>query len=505
LDGLTQDPSSFALLLRCCAYAPDIDPGTETDLLEFPGTELEGRYEVRGKLARGGMATVFDGWDHELSRRVAVKIMTAGPSDRLATPELAQTFEREARAIARLDHPNIVGIRSQGFWGERPYLVLEFVGDESLADRLAQGPMTPAAACELTRGMLAGLGHAHAAGVIHRDLKPANLLLTPAGAVKVLDFGLVSFGLHRADDGPVPRGADGGHTLLHAGTPRYMAPEQRTGESQDARTDLWMVGAILYEMLTGKVPTRTGSGSVQASGPGPGTLDVELASQLHPLSRDAWPRSTPRWLRRVVDRAVQSEPDDRFQDTASFLEALQGPRAKRSALVLGAAVLVAVGLGAAWTRASSERAELPGSVSAPDALRSWIGDTTAAVPGECPALASAVRYEGDGRFYIGIERLDEGRYRFVRSDRPLASPPHAEHKRHEGVLYLRKRGDQLLLAGEIDPVAGWSPLEFGKVQIEVDADGVLTQSALIWRDRDGRTTRAGLRRALEPDLRGSTP
>jgi serine/threonine protein kinase len=195
-----------------------------------------GRFELVRELGRGGFGMVFEAVDHELGRRVAFKAVRPSARSRLAgTDEL---LRREAQAIAQLSHPHIVTLFDVGRSGEGPFLVLELLRGETLAARVARGPLSPREAVRVALAVARALVHAHAAGVLHRDLKPSNVFLTADGGVKVLDFGLAHlFGA----GGPA-----------RSGTPGYMAPEQLRGEREDARTDVFAVGVLLAEMIGGR-------------------------------------------------------------------------------------------------------------------------------------------------------------------------------------------------------------------------------------------------------------
>lgn len=200
-----------------------------------PGDTI-GRFDLLREVGRGGFGVVFEARDRELNRSVALKVIR--PGHREQEPMRAEALRREAEAVAQLSHPNIVTLHDAGRSDFGPYLVLELLEGETLDRRLERGPMAPQEALHVALGVARALVHAHVRGVLHRDLKPGNVFLAPGGVPKVLDFGLAHvFGLESA------RGA---------GTPGYMAPEQRRGEEEDARSDVWAVGVLLWEMLSGR-------------------------------------------------------------------------------------------------------------------------------------------------------------------------------------------------------------------------------------------------------------
>jgi class 3 adenylate cyclase/tetratricopeptide (TPR) repeat protein len=217
-------------------------------LLPVPGDRLGGldgrRYVILAWMGGGGMGQVFRARDELLHREVALKFLLAGAG-------IEQEALREARAVARLDHENIVRIFDVTEWASGPgepripFLVMECLEGESLATLLRRGPVDVRRALELLDGITAGLAHAHERHIIHRDLKPRNVFLTWQGVVKLLDFGLS----HLA-----PASLERGPGLDTSGTPAYMAPEQWRGEPQDARTDVWAAGVVLHELLTGRLP-----------------------------------------------------------------------------------------------------------------------------------------------------------------------------------------------------------------------------------------------------------
>jgi serine/threonine-protein kinase len=217
------------------------------------GRVLDGRYRIGRRIARGGMAVVHEAVDLRLDRTVAVKIMHAGFVD---DPDFVRRFEREARTAARLSHHNAVGVFDQGEDGDTLFLVMEYVPGQTLRDVIrSQAPMSPARALALIDPVLSALNAAHRAGMIHRDVKPENVLITTPERgepeVKVADFGLA-----RAVNAETNATATGG---LLIGTVSYLAPELVVDGHADARADVYAVGVVLYEMLTGRKPHQADS------------------------------------------------------------------------------------------------------------------------------------------------------------------------------------------------------------------------------------------------------
>jgi Tol biopolymer transport system component len=270
------------------------------------GTKL-GPYEIQSPLGAGGMGEVYRARDTRLDRTVAIKILPLYLSD---NPEAKQRFDREARAISSLNHPNICTLYDIGHQDGTDFLVMEFLEGETLADRLAKGPLPPEQVLKYGIEICAGLEKAHRGGVMHRDLKPGNIMLTKAGA-KLMDFGLAkatpagtppSSGLTMTLPGPSadqPLTARG--TLV--GTFHYMAPEQVEGKDADVRSDIFALGAVLYEMATGK---RAFTGKSQAS-----IVAAVLAVEPPPIS--TLQPMTPPSLERVVATCLAKDPDERFQ------------------------------------------------------------------------------------------------------------------------------------------------------------------------------------------------
>ena len=269
------------------------------------GTRL-GPYEIQSPLGAGGMGEVYRARDTRLDRTVAVKILPSHLSD---NPEARQRFDREARAIASLNHPNICTLYDVGHQDGIDYLVMEFLEGETLAERLRKGPLPTEQVLKNGIEICEGLERAHKSGVVHRDLKPGNVMLTKMGA-KLMDFGLA-----KAIPGAAPASsltmtishpsADQPLTALGTlvGTFQYMSPEQTEGKEADARSDIFSLGAVLYEMATGK---RAFTGRSQAT-----IVAAILASDPPPIST-VQPMSPPA-LQQVVKSCLAKDPDDRFQ------------------------------------------------------------------------------------------------------------------------------------------------------------------------------------------------
>ena len=266
----------------------------------LPGTRL-GPYELVASIGKGGMGEVWKARDPRLGRDVAIKISAAQFTDR---------FEREARAIAALNHPNICTLFDVG----PNYLVMELVEGPTLAERILQGPIPLEEALGIAKQIADALEAAHEKGIIHRDLKPANIKIRPDGSVKVLDFGLA-----KAANEAVEYGPDSPTMLSIAGmilgTAGYMAPEQARGLAVDKRADIWAFGVVLYEMLTGK---RLFEGA---------TITDSLAAV---LTREPDLTLTPEKTRRLLRRCLEKDPKKRLRDIGDAMALLERERRGRS-------------------------------------------------------------------------------------------------------------------------------------------------------------------------------
>jgi len=267
------------------------------------GTKL-GPYEILAPLGRGGMGEVYRARDTRLDRTVAVKVL---PSHLPSNPEAKQRFEREARAISSLNHPNICTLHDVGHQDGTDFLVMEYLEGETLADRLMKGPLPPEQVLKYGIETCEGLERAHRSGVVHRDLKPANIMLTKSG-VKLLDFGLakptiaaMGAGSSSASLATISQPLTVEGTIV--GTFQYMSPEQVEGKDADVRSDIFALGAVLYEMITGR---RAFEGKTTAS-----TIAAILASEPKPIS--TMQPMTPPTLERVVKTCLAKDPDERFQ------------------------------------------------------------------------------------------------------------------------------------------------------------------------------------------------
>jgi Tol biopolymer transport system component len=343
-----------------------------------PGARL-GPYQIIAPLGAGGMGEVFRATDTRLGREVAIKVL---PQHLSAHPEVRARFEREAKTISSLNHPNICTLFDVGREGDTDYLVMELVEGETLSQRLEKGALSAADVLKIGAQIADALDRAHRAGVVHRDLKPGNVMLAKSGA-KLMDFGLARA---NAAGGPVSAsGASMSALTQHptvaspltaegaiVGTFQYMSPEQLEGREADVRSDLWALGCVLYEMATGR---RAFEGRSQAS-----LITSIMGSQPVPLSQVA-PMAPP-GLERLVQACLVKDPADRLQSAHDIgmqltwlaeggsqfgvpapVAAKRKNREQLAWIVAAVGVIAAAGLGW-WTLASRE--------GAPEAIQSLI-------------------------------------------------------------------------------------------------------------------------------------
>ncbi|HEX9311825.1 MAG TPA: protein kinase [Actinomycetota bacterium] len=256
---------------------------------------LGGRYLVESLIASGGMARVYRGRDSVLGRTVAIKVL-APPLD--SDPEFVARFRREARAAAGLNHPGVVAVFDTGSDGDVHYIVMEHVEGHTLAEIIRRdAPIPPERAAEIGMAVCDALSAAHEEGLVHRDVKPANVMVTPSGAIKVMDFGIA-----RAATDTLTR------TGRMLGTAAYLSPEQARGRPADARSDLYSLGCVLYEMLTGKPPF--GGESPVAVASRHVSEDPEPPTGLNP--------EIPAALESVVLKALAKDPAARYQSARAM-------------------------------------------------------------------------------------------------------------------------------------------------------------------------------------------
>lgn len=273
------------------------------------GSMVADRYEVEERFSEGGVGLLYRAHDHKLGREVALKVMRSELSNHSA---LRPRFEQEAGALVALGHPHIVAIHDYGHVGDRPYIVMSLLHGRTLRRELDEGPMQEEAAFDILRQLLQGLAYAHDQGVAHRDLKPSNIFLqrfpTQPDVVKMLDFGFAAF-----LDGEDGERNDLAEQELGFGTPAYMPPEQLRGQLARPQSDVYAVGLVLFEMLTGKRPYE---GDTRA------LMRAQLRQALPELSERNPQVAASEPLRVLLRRATEKDPEARYPDAAAMLQAL---------------------------------------------------------------------------------------------------------------------------------------------------------------------------------------
>ena len=378
-----------------------------------PAGSRFGPYEVVAPIGRGGMGEVYRARDTRLGRDVALKVL---PESAHGDTERFLRFEREARAVGALSHPNVVVIHDVGTEGGAPFLVSELLEGETLRERLSRGPLAPERAVDVAVQVARGLGAAHEKGIVHRDLKPENVFLTGDGHVKVLDFGLAKL---LASDPSAPGSGTGADLETRSdvvvGTAGYMAPEQVRGEAVDARADVFALGACLHEMLTGRRAFHAGSAAE--------TMAAILREE--PADPSSLRRRVHPQLDRIVRRCLEKQRAARFQsarDLAFALESLSasslaagpgllsslaprslGASLRRAALPLATLVLGAIAGALAGIRL------LPARPTEPTVLRTLTQSGTDSAPAASPdggLVAFASRRGGTSRIWLKQVRAE---------------------------------------------------------------------------------------------------
>jgi Tol biopolymer transport system component len=286
------------------------------------GSKL-GPYEIIGAAGAGGMGEVYRARDTRLERTVAIKVL---PPAFTSDPERLRRFEQEARAVAALNHPNILAIHDIGSQDGSPYLVSEFLEGGTLRERLREGPLAARRASDYALQIAQGLAAAHEKGIVHRDLKPENIFLTQEGRVKILDFGLAKLAApEMAGEGVTAAGTLQTTPGVVLGTVGYMSPEQVRGHAADHRSDIFAFGAILYEMLAGERAFQRGTSAE--------TMTAILKEEPAELGESG--RTVSPAVDRIVRRCLEKAPEQRFQsakDLAFALEAISGTTGATAAI-----------------------------------------------------------------------------------------------------------------------------------------------------------------------------
>ena len=321
-----------------------------------------GRYEILGPLGAGGMGEVWKARDSELDREVAVKVL---PDEVVSDPKRVERFRREAKALAALSHPNLLEIHDVGTADGVSYVVTELLEGDSLRRQIPHTGLPWRKVVELGADIADGLSAAHDVGIVHRDLKPENLFLTADGRVKILDFGLATIDDEEEPEGESPTVTEAGTVV---GTVGYAAPEQLEGQRADARSDIFSLGCVLYEMASGRRAFR-------------GDSRVAVMAAIlkeHPPQLASTGAAVPVDLERIVHRCLEKHPEARFQSAADLAYSLRGIGAGATAPVMAtpktaqrprhwqmavAAALLVVAALIAWQALKSSREQTPAELN----------------------------------------------------------------------------------------------------------------------------------------------
>jgi len=299
-----ENPADTRFCGNCAAPLPVADEigSSPTRTIQQPPTSLSrgkllaGKYRIIEPIGKGGMGVVYKAEDTKLKRTVALKFL---PPELAENPEAGERFIREAQAAAALSHPCICVVHEIGEEDDQSFIVMEFIEGQSLRQKIHAGPLEPAEALDIAIQVAGGLEEAHKIGIVHRDIKPGNIMLTTKGAAKVMDFGLAK--------------VYGGSLITREaktmGTVAYMSPEQAKGEVVDHRTDIWSLGVVLYQIITGQLPFK---GEYDQS-----TIHSILNQEPEPITKIR--ENLPSGLELVVSKALAKRPSGRYQTMEEFL------------------------------------------------------------------------------------------------------------------------------------------------------------------------------------------
>jgi serine/threonine protein kinase len=374
-----------------------------------------GHHRIEAKLGEGGMGVVYRARDLHLDRSVAIKVL---PPERTADPERKRRFIQEAKAASALNHPNIITIHDIDTASGADFMVMEYVEGRSLDRLLASGPLTVEQALDYAVQLAAALAAAHAAGIVHRDIKPANVMVTEAGHVKVLDFGLAKLSEHLAGDPEASTRTAGTLTKegVVVGTVAYMSPEQAQGKPVDARTNVFSCGVVLYEMLAGQRPFQ-------------GDSQLSILSAI--LSERPAPRlaKAPSEVGKVVARSLEKDRERRYPSAAELWKdlaacqrrlaspGLRGLLRKPKVAVPALALLVAVLATATWFLIRHRRQSWARNVALPEVARLLDKDD----------FDTAFRLGGQAERHIpGDPTLLELKRRYAKDAAVHSTPPGAD-------------------------------------------------------------------------------
>ncbi len=459
-----------------------LEPHVHEDL----SGRVVGSYQVMSRLGAGGMGEVYLAHDLKLDRRVALKVLS---SEFTADRDRLRRFHQEARAASSLNHPHIVIVHDFGELDGRPYMVTEFIEGETLRHRLQHGLLPIRDVVDIGLQMAGAMAAAHARGLVHRDIKPENVMMRRDGYVKVLDFGLAK--LTAVTESSDQNGVES-HTQpgMVMGTPRYMSPEQARGLNLDARSDVWSLGVVLYEMATGGLPFAEGSPAA--------LFDVDRTVNLTASERA---RDVPPELLRVICKALETVRDRRYPSAAELCVDLENVkrettgsvRSGRRTLALAVTVVAALGALAIVLLMRSNRVGPTG-----------VQQTVAVLPFD--------NVSGDGGIdYLRLALADEVATA-LSSTPALAVRPMASSRRFSGGEAGAQEAGRQLRVGRI--VIGHFSMHQSELRLTVEAVDV-DSNRLLWRDTiaapaadsialsDGLTSR--IRDGLLPALGAGVP
>jgi len=425
-----------------------------------------GRYHVLEKLGEGGMASVYRAFDTRLDRDVALKVIQAV---RQQSPEFLKRFEREAKALAQLAHPNIVSIFDYGEQDGVPYLVMEYTPGGTLKQRLGD-PMPWPQACRLLAPIARALHYAHQQKIVHRDIKPSNILITASGDPKLSDFGIAK--ILEAE-----KTWDLTGTGVGIGTPEYMAPEQGMGKAVDHRADIYALGIVLFELVTGRTPFKADT-----------PLAVMLKQVNDPLPRPReFAKDLPKAVEQVIFKALAKNPEGRFRSMDDFAEAMGGllrnagrAAGERRPLLTGtlprvgviggaAAVLIAIAWGVRWAVGSLPRSidrsapSLSNLESGVEPIAGAITPTWTVPRATLPSTDAPVAIqESDLVLYDDFESPG--------SVNPLLWWSETDFRVEDGAAVLQaSEGDTASYRANLESTRSWIPSTSGAVRFSVEA------------------------------------